>query len=35
MNKKTLVTVAVTVVVTLMVADKLRALPGVKMIPTL
>lgn len=35
MNKKTAITVAVTVVVTLMVADKLRGLPVVSKIPIL
>jgi hypothetical protein len=35
MNKKTMVTVAVTVVVTLILADKLRALPVVSKLPTI
>lgn len=35
MNKKTAITVVVTMVITLALADKLRALPGVKMIPTI
>lgn len=35
MNKKTAITVVVTVVVTLMLADKLRKLPLVGSIPTL
>jgi len=35
MNKKTAITVAVTVALTLVFADKLRALPGVKMLPTI
>lgn len=35
MNKKTAVTVLVTMVITLALADKLRSLPGVKMIPTI
>jgi hypothetical protein len=34
MNKKTAIVVVVTVVVTLMLADKLRALPVVSKIPT-
>lgn len=34
MNKKTMITVAVTVVLTLMFADKIKALPGVNKIPT-
>lgn len=34
MNKKTMITVAVTVIVTLALADKLRGLPVLKMIPT-
>jgi len=33
-NKKTLIVVGVTVVVTLVLADKLRALPVVKSLPT-
>lgn len=35
MNKKTVYVVIGTAVVTLILADKLRALPGVKMLPTL
>jgi hypothetical protein len=35
MNKKTMITVGVTVVVTLVLADKLRSLPVVKSLPTL
>jgi hypothetical protein len=35
MNKKTMVTVGVTVLITLILADKLRALPGVSKLPTL
>jgi hypothetical protein len=35
MNKSKLVTIAITVVVTLVLADKLRALPVVKMLPTI
>jgi hypothetical protein len=35
MNKKTMITVGVTVVVTLVLANKLRSLPVVKSLPTL
>lgn len=35
MNKKTMITVGVTVVVTLLLADKLRQLPVVGKIPTI
>jgi hypothetical protein len=34
-NKKTMITVGVTVIVTLVLADKLRSLPGVNKLPTL
>lgn len=34
MNKKTMVTVGVTVIVTLILANKLRSLPGLKALPT-
>lgn len=34
MNRKTMITVGVTVVVTLILADRLRALPVVKSLPT-
>lgn len=35
MNKKTLITVAVTAVVVLIAADKLRSLPVVNKLPTI
>jgi len=35
MNKKTMTVVAVTVIATLILADKLRALPVVSKLPTL
>lgn len=35
MNKKTMITVGVTVIVTLILADKLRALPVVGKLPTI
>lgn len=35
MNKKTIYVVVGTALVTLVLADKLRQLPGVKMLPTL
>ena len=35
MNKKTVYVVVGTAVITLILADRLRALPGVKMLPTL
>jgi len=34
-NRKTLIVIGVTAVVTLVLADKLRQLPGVKALPTL
>lgn len=35
MNKKTMITVAVTAVIVLIAADKLRALPVVNKLPTI
>jgi hypothetical protein len=34
MNKQTMITVAITAIVVLMIAPRLRALPGVNKLPT-